>query len=346
VDFQRLKYRSNFEAHLKKKLPSLDRLLIKFDQISSAIFSFAFLIICMLLSLAAWFVITVMIIIFTNEVRVEEEGFIYDAFNVFLTIVIILHLLASLLYVIDTLWIGVIKRIKWISKLYHPFYRYMNFITFSFLYRSIYYHLISYIGIWRSRFLIHLIIVPLISLPFIRFDQQIFYPDGNPENEIYTSYYDDMRTEDDYINTAAIASSIIKENSLPLFLHYAPDFNTALLKTCAYQPSKKAGFSHGLEISNGGFYLNPPDVEEANSDSLLHCLTDFFRVYINDSLYADQTYVYLTHPNKGERGIYTVLDISAIPVGYSAVRIDGQKWFQNVDSLATYTIATIPFWKE
>ena len=239
VDFKRLRYAPRFESHLKEKLPTLDRLLIRLDRISSAIFSFTFLIICMLLSIVAWFIVTLPIQYAVNELSAGyDDPLLYRILNYMAVLVMLLHTVASLLYMIDTLWIGVIKRIKWFSKIYKPIYQYANFITLSFLYRSVYYHLVGYLGVWKSRVLFHTFIFAMLLSPFIRFDQEIFYPDQSPDNEVFSYYYDDMRGKSEEIKDAAIHSSIVQGNALPLFLRYSTYQNETLLHICDYTKPK------------------------------------------------------------------------------------------------------------
>ncbi|MEM1327176.1 MAG: hypothetical protein AAGI23_14540 [Bacteroidota bacterium] len=347
VDYQRLRYTAVFDTYLKTNLSSLDRLLIRFDQISSAIFSFTFLIISMLLSVAVWFLFTTIIIHIVNAFGDRiEDGLFFKILNYAMLGLLIFHMVASVLYMLDTLLIGVFKRIRITAKVYRYLYRYVNVVSLSFLYRPIYYHLVSYIGIWQSKATITLFIVVMLFLPFVGFDQEIYYPDQDPYNKSYSYYYDDMRAEDDIIWDVAIPSSLVKGNSLPLFIRYNPNHNNSIGHLCAYTPSKKAGLTHGFELSDGDLNINRPSKIEAAPDSLLQCLSQFYQVYINDSLYEAQTYVYLAHPNREEKGIYTVLDISSVRTGYNKMRIDRKIWRESKDTIITTTMAHVPFWKE
>lgn len=351
IKFDQFRYTKRFDAHLKKRLPPLDRLLIQLDRASSIIFAFAFLLVSMISSVAIWFISIALIVSAYNEVaEVINDGIWKDVLQYILTALIVVHLLASLLYVLDTLLIGALKRIRFFDIIYRPLYRYLNFITLSFIYRSVYYHLVSYIGVWRSRLLIATLIIFIILNPFLRFDQEIYFPDHSPANKTFAYYYDDMRPENTLIDNVAIASSVIQGNSLPLFIRYSPDYNATLDSLCAYTPSRSSGLTSGIVIKKtdkeASFNINNPRVTEAYPDSLLQCLSQFYQVHINDSLYDNQNYVYLEHPNQGEKGIYTVLDIRHLPFGYHQLRIDGQKWLPENDSLTTFTIAHVSFWKE
>lgn len=350
VDFKKLRYAPAFEELLEEKLPSLDRSLIRLDQVSSAIFSFAFLVIFMLLSLVVWFVVLTVFLLVRNYIDdlFKAETWLSSTIFTFLTVVALFFIFLGLLYLVDTLSGGVLKKIKWFkSRPYIWIYKLMTFITLSFLYRSIYYHLISYFGVWPSRFLLSVFLLSMIFIPFLRVDHEIYFPDLYPSNKLRSFYYDDLRTDNDIITRAAIPSSVISSNHLPLFTRYTPGQNKTIKHLYPdYQPSRKSGLYSGLHISTNAFGLKDPTVEEANSDSLLACLTSIYEVTIDDSLYQNLKYYYLEHPNRGEKGVYTTLDIRNLASGHHLLKIDYQHWRENQDTVVIKNWATIPFWKE
>lgn len=350
IDFKKLRYAPAFEQRLKEKLPSLDRSLIRLDQVSSAIFSFAFLVIFMLVSLVSWFLSVSFIILFRDFIYdfFETETWLSETFYNTFTIISLIIIFLSLLYLIDTLSGGILKRIKWLkSRPYIWIYKFMVVITLSFLYRSIYYHLVSYFGLWPSRFLLSSFILAIVLIPFMRLDHQIYFPDLEPNNKILSHYYDDIRSSDTPIKDVAISSSTISSDQIPLFIRYDPAINETIQHLCKdYQPTRKKGFSSGIQIDKNGFGVSSPNVEEASPDSLLACLTSIYTVTINDSLYQDLQYYYLEHPNKGELGVHTVLNIKKLAAGHHLLKVDYQHWNERQDTVLVRNWATIPFWKE
>ncbi|MEL6720314.1 MAG: hypothetical protein AAFP82_16520, partial [Bacteroidota bacterium] len=261
---------------------------------------------------------------------------------------ILVLLIFSIVYLFDTLTAGSLKRIKWLkSRPYIWIYRVMTGLTLSFIYRSIYYHLISYFGVWTSRILLSTFIFSMVFVPFLRIDHEIYFPDLEPSNKVQSYYYDDIRTDETPILTASISSSTISSNQIPLFIRYSPERNKTIQHLCTdYEPSKEMGLASGIRIDNGGFGLNTPEVEEASPDSLLACLVSIYQVKIDDSLYQNQQYYYLEHPNRGELGIHTVLNIKSLEAGHHQVKIDYQHWNEYRDTVVTKNLAIIPFWKE
>ncbi|MEN0050862.1 MAG: hypothetical protein AAF806_27590 [Bacteroidota bacterium] len=346
VDFERLRYAPIFENRLKENLSSLDRLLIRLDQISSAVFSFAFLIIFMLISLLCWFSsVSLYVLIIKSLYDFLGEGSFYNIIRIIGIAIFFVYLFVSLLYAIDTLFVGVIKRWKRTSKVYNWIYSILSAVTFSFLYRSIYYHLVSYIGIWQSRALFNVFVLGMILLPFFKYEHEIFFPDNNPKNETNSNRYDDMRTSEELIWSASIPSSVIKDNSLPIFIKYNASNNSTLLHLCDYEPSKKQGLISGIRTKNG-LYMGDPDIDESAPDSLLRCLANLYEVKIDDSLYQDMTYYYLEHPNHGEKGIYTVLDLQNHPRGHHLLDLSYKVWREKGDTIVVRNWVSIPFWKE
>ncbi|MEM9889135.1 MAG: hypothetical protein AAF849_24895 [Bacteroidota bacterium] len=350
VDFKRLRYAPAFQQKLEQKLPSLDRSLIRLDQVSSAIFSFAFLIIFMLLSLVAWFVVLTSLILLRDYIYdlFETETLLCEAIYYTFTVVIFAILIFSLLYLIDTLSGGSLKKIKWLkSRPYIWIYQLMVVITFSFLYRSIYYHLLSYFGIWASRVLLSSFILSMIFMPFLRLDHEIYFPDEKPDNKVWSYYYNDLRIAEETITSAAIPSLTISSNQLPLFIRYSAAQNKTIQYLCTnYQPSRKMGLSSGIRIDENGFGLNEPSVEEASADSLLACLSSIYSIKIDDSLYQDLRFYYMEHPNRGELGIQTVVNIKSLTSGHHLLKVEYKDWSEYRDTVRIKNWANIPFWKE
>ncbi|MEL6942267.1 MAG: hypothetical protein AAFO82_06330 [Bacteroidota bacterium] len=111
VDFEKLRYTPLFEEQLKKKLSSLDRMLIRLDQISSAIFSFAFLVIFMLISVLCWFFsLSIYVLIINFLFDSLGEGTLANVISAVVFTILFLYLFISLLYAIDTLSVGFINR--------------------------------------------------------------------------------------------------------------------------------------------------------------------------------------------------------------------------------------------
>jgi len=345
--FSTLNYTEKFNIHLNERLLPLERLIIRLDNFCSGIFAFTFLILLMLGSLFSVLIVLALII---GAISKVESWFFPDqgaSMSIVYLIVFLIFIFTGLLYLLDTITLGSLKKIKWLEKIYYPIYRLFNFITFSYVYSSIYYHLLTR---FAKRYLILTIIFYLGIFfvgPFFTYNYYRFYPDNETNSELFTNTYDDERTSTQQITTASIPSLIIEHSFLPLFIRYDIKHNEILLKNCTdYEPSKKSDFTSGIHLSSEGFSMDTPEVEEADPEKLLNCLQQHYRLYLNDSLYQQNDFYFFRQPGiVGEKGIRTVLDIADLPRGKNLLKIT-QMALDTAEVAVEKNYVTIPFWKE
>ncbi|MEM6963958.1 MAG: hypothetical protein AAF573_04265 [Bacteroidota bacterium] len=162
---------------------------------------------------------------------------------------------------------------------------------------------------------------------------------------LFSSNYDDLRGDDSFIWNASIPAQIVESSFLPLFIRYRVTDNETLKKVCPdFQPQKKEGVNSGIEITSDGLNLGDPYVEEDHPEKILECFKDFYEVQVDSSVVATDFYFY-THPNEGEIGVQTMLDLQAVPRGKHAIKIT-KKRLNRDDELKDRDYETIIFWKE
>lgn len=337
--FEGLGYSDFFNRKIKPQLISLEKLIVKIDDLASVVFAFSFLILFMLLSLVFFMTFLALIGLLIDAVLPNPQGT-----KIALVIAFVI-LLLSFTYLFDTLTLGLLKRSKWISQIYYPIYWLVNLLTLSFLYRSLYYNFIRRF----SRKRLALVLVPYILIaalwPFNRISYYTFFPDNEPNNQMLKSYYEDLIPDDGFIDQISIPSRIINDSYLPVFVRYDPDDNEAILEQCDdYTPSKEGAFQSGIEIGLTNFTLSNPDVDEADPDSLMQCLVRLYQVRLNDSLYSNLNYQYYVHHQQKEKGLQTVIDINHLDRGKHVLSLD--KFRIQDDSSYYRRVATIPFWLE
>jgi len=347
-DFSTLNYTQKFTTRLTQKVPSLERLIIRLDNFCSTIFAFTFLIVLMLLS---FFLVIIVLAIFSNIIIYvfESRGFSEDniIINIIGVTIVIMFGIGGLLYFLDTLTLGGLKKIKWLQKIYYPIYRFFNFITFSSVYNALYYHLLTR---FPKRYLIIAIIfyVGMFFIsPFFTYNMYRFYPDNKTDSELLTSTYDDQRSPEERIGNASISSLIIKDQFLPVFIRYDNSQNELLLKNCTdYEPSKKNDFISGIRFTEKGVKITPPSITEAEPEKLLACLSQHYHLYLNDSLFVQTDFYFFEQNNDiGEKGLKTVLDIAHLPRGKNLLKITRMA-LDTAKISVEKPYATIPFWKE
>jgi hypothetical protein len=188
----------------------------------------------------------------------------------------------------------------------------------------------------------------LILIPFHKFDQYLFFPDNSGIDQILESnLYDDTR-QDEWISTASIPSRITKNAYLPLFIRYDVGDNEAIQKQCEdFNPAKKDGITSGISFK-GGIRFSDPITIEPEPQKLLDCLSSYYNIYINDSLQQNLDFWFYEHPNKGEMGIMTVLDLLPEGKGRNTITITKNDFQEEneIERPHEIDLIKIPFWVE
>ena len=343
LDFDQLKYSPLFTKRLSKKVLSLDVLLTRLDTLSSVIFAFTFLVIFMFFSLfiGLAFFGGLSFILRTMDGWTGAAAVL----SVISGILMVLLLLSALIYLLDTLSLGFFKKYKWLSKLYYPIYIFWSFITFSFIYRGIYYSLINRFSKTKIRLFFVPYLLSIFFIPLHKIDHYVFFPDNNTKFEINSNYYDNMRKEGKWIGRVSIPSQLVNNKLLPLFIRYDVRFNEDVQKGCPdFKPTKEAGLISGITFDNSNISLSTPSVIEEEPDKLIQCLADHFLLYFNDSIPLTPGFYYFEHPNKGEKGLYTMLHLDSLSSGENVLLIN-RKSFEN-DTIKEVEYARVPFWIE
>ncbi|MEM6805706.1 MAG: hypothetical protein AAF696_30185 [Bacteroidota bacterium] len=329
---------------LKYSINHWDDYIERLDKLCSAIFSFTFLSVFVFISfsLVTFLYVPLMDKLFFEYLSKAEGDW---AENIG-TGVKILFLLISFIYFIDFLSLGWIKRIKGFDKVYYPLYRFMGYITFAFLYRDLYYHLI--IKKYTRRF--GLLLFPFVFfstysinfyvefLPYFPGVSTIYEPiDKERPALIPNNFYDDERDKEAYIYRASIPSKIIKDDYLPLFISYRTRFNADFTELCdSLAPARSEGLNNNT-ISIGFGEEAEPEVEE----KYLECLEDYFQLSIDDSLEINSPFMFYVHPEKSEEGFLNVIDIKDLDRGRHFINIRRKR--PSKEEAAHY--ASIYFWK-
>lgn len=347
LDIDKLGYSDFFTERLKEKVPSLDNMLEKLDTLASVIFSFTFLIVFMFISLFLYLSSVSLFAYFVNLILDSDfkETLLVTIVELIAVVILLTYLIIGIIYAIDTLSLGFFKRYKRISKIYFPIYKLMGIVTMSGIYRSIYYTLISRFSKNKIRLALCVYMLLFFFIPFMKFDQYIFYPDNGTDFKISSNEYDDLRYKDDYIYKASIPSQIVKENFLPLFIRYRVEDNDILKEHCdIFEPKKKDGLNSGISINSNGIQMSSAYIDEDNPEDALECLSTFYTVTIDSVAIQSEFYFYI-HPNQDERGVFTMLEIDSLSKGNHDLIIKN-KILNRENELIENDFAKIVFWKE
>ncbi|MGB6037736.1 MAG: hypothetical protein WBG42_15785, partial [Cryomorphaceae bacterium] len=236
----------------------------------------------------------------------------------------------GLVYLIDFIGLGIIKRIPIVNRVYYPFYRIMSFLTLSPLYRSIYYGFVSNHKPWKVG------IAMLIFCTGTFFTAIIIQQEAEIFNstELTVDYGEDYIAPLNYVNLAEgklsnrliFESDIIERNVAKfMIVHGSECEERYILKQCNYEKAIA--------------------MDEVAYDSLLMtCLENFILLEL-DGEYIYPKYFYTEDRTFDRRGLLTYLDLSVYSRGIHEIRLyylldEGE------DGIDTIRVADVEFFKD
>lgn len=342
IDFEMMGLTEKFNQFLRSRIPGFDDYILKLENICSIVFAFTFLIVFMLLSVGMY------IIVLAAGIGIGN-WLLNLIFPELVSKIIIIpfalaYLIGGVLYFLDYITLGFIKRMKKFSRFYFPVYRFMSAITLSFLYRPLYYNLIDNKFGRKAGFLL----VPYVVLiTFIRSGQiesYLWFPDEPKETMLHKNYYDDKRDPDNMVVEGSIPSKYLDHGYLELFIRYKPNLMDGVLKTICPDriPNKKGGFSSGIQFNLDLF--SDEKQHEMPPDSILSCFAQIYQISIADSIIQPSDFFFYRHQNRDELGVMSVLDLGYLPRGSYAVQVSRLTITDGVQAWMPFF--EIPFWKE
>lgn len=332
IDFDVLQLQPRFDRFLRGRIGSFDRYIDKLEKICSILFAFTFLVLFMLLALLG-------VIVLASLINLALREWLDLGNHPLVPIVNILLFISSLLYFIDFLTLARLKRVRWLTPVYYPIYRFFSVITFAPLYRPLYYNLIDNRFGRRVGFLLVPYILFLMITSSVSYVPGGYFPEFKNDEKLEVQYYDDIRAEDaEASQQASIPSRYIDESFLEVFIPYNPDDDDEVIE--AVCPGLETVRNPGLALE-GVITINTMN-RQADTDSLLQCMSAIHRIYINDSLHLNPSFHFYTHPQREDNGLLTVLDVAYLPRGEHLLRIETAGL--ESDTLRWKETARIPFW--
>lgn len=143
IDFDQINLQKPFNKFIPANVRTLDELILFVDKVSSVIFAYTYLIAFSLLSVVLVGAFLVSVVGLTLIVSAYMSGPVAIIVNLIIGFVWLVLALGALLFFLDTLLFSFMKRSKIFAVLFYPIYRFYSIISISFLYRSIYYHLLT-----------------------------------------------------------------------------------------------------------------------------------------------------------------------------------------------------------
>lgn len=345
IDFNKLNYNEFFTEKLKKKVISLDKMVIMLDEICSVIFAFSFLIISILLAFGMFLTfLAISGFVLSTGLSALPSGTFSLILTIIVTFIYFILIIAGMIYMIDYFTLGFFKKIKWFARLYYPVYRFYNIITLSSLSRSIYYYLISKFSKKRIRIVYALVGVTVLFMILFSFDQYQYFPGSSRGNIVNANFYDDERPDDKYINTISIESKFIDKRHFQVFLRYDPADNPLIAAQCPdYEPLKDDGLNMQLRFKTEGANFQITGIDFSNEDQqiLLDCQKSIYQISVNDSIYSSLKYHFYIHPAKSQKGLLTTIPTDDFIVGENILSV---KKVSADSSVVFEDFVSVPFW--
>lgn len=336
IDYDELNYSEKFTKYLKKKVGSFDRYIARLENYCSIIFAISFLLIFYVLA----FIFTVGTIALIANFLISNDDF--SPWGKIIGIPLILFIVFGMFLVfIDFATQGWLKKKRWLSKIYFPFYWVFSFITLSFLYRPIVYNFLDNKFGRRLSWLLLPIYIFLIVLSSYNNKTSNYFNKNLSSNEIIgdaSNYEDLLIDETDFIEDVAIPSKVITDNYLKIFMvfderidDYVFEFNPGL------KPKKDIrGLSSDMIIIN--------EMSRKNRDSIrrqyMKTLNSIFSIKIDSTAY--QASFILTESKKEQQGLETYINIKGLTAGKHLLNVIRKR--KRKKDTGQYYKARIPFW--
>jgi len=363
IDFESLRFKGKFRRFIPENVKSLDELILYLDKISSVVFAYTFLLVFSIISVVIVFAIGLSAMGISGEYMMSPDSSgLAVGLSILMVIVVMFYFFMAILFFLDTLLFSYFKKSRWFSILYYPFYRFFSFISFAFIYRSIYYHLITN---FQKKYIISFTLVLLVVVYSFRAAGQLnidkYYPEYTDKSELMISevFYDDSRMEEQYIRTASIPSKFVSNGFLELFIRYNPGNNAILKVICPdayemeYRPSVLIGFQEGMKADSIIEAMTNNEEYDKRLLASIECQTSMFEVYIDGQLQSDLDYSFKQHAAHQEKGYLTVIDVAQFGRGKHVIELKGLVASRTTvlrevteKDLSMKTKAKISFWIE
>lgn len=320
AQIEKLNYSNFFLKKLSKNTLSLGSLSVKLDNVCSILFSFSFLIVLAMVSAFLCLILFIIISFFPLFAGIET--------GIFTNVLALVFLSGSILYFIDFVTLGLLKKNETISKIYYPIYWFLSKITLAFLYRPIYYTFISNLKKWKliKWVLVYFVFVWLISYNSIAAQLHWSRPWKSPKGIFY--FFDHTPKEHSfslkyYLNLnegktkppVFINSDVIKGEYLKLVIVYNV-FDDPTIKEICDEASILDTLSNEDSVHKAYEELTK-ERKNKIAQIALDCLSSFYKVYINDSLCQNLDYMFV-RPHKA---IITYIPVSHLPKGKNILEV-------------------------
>ncbi|WP_299157207.1 hypothetical protein [uncultured Tenacibaculum sp.] len=339
IEFEELNYHNRFTKYLKKKIISFDRYVASLENYCSVLFATSFLLIFYVVSIT---IIIVSFILIATYILSNDN--LPEGFRTFLGVLLMIFLsIGSIFMFIDFITQGYLKKKKWLSKIYFPFYWVFSFLTLSFLYRPLVYNFLDNKFTRRLSFFLIPIYILISVFNSVKYQKSNYIDSTKFNSNLYIDNreYEDLRVkESDFVSNATIQSKVITQPYVKFFKVFNENIEDRIYN---YAPTLKPkqdnrGFKTGIKFSNG------QSISRKKRDSLaikyVETLNKMYRIRIDTTEYKTD---FLISRNKQKQiGFETYISTKKLTEGKHILRLRRKK-IRKKDTIQVTDI-TIPFW--
>ena len=339
IEYDKLNYSDKFTNYLKRKVGSFDDYIGKLENICSVIFAISFLLVFYVIAFFIVFYLSLFIAqqVFpgTNPtyVRVIGISFFY------------LLVVGAVLTFFDFITQGLLKKNKWVAKIYFPIYWVFSYLTLSFLYRPLSYNLLD--NKFGKR--ISLMLLPFYLSIFIIYNlynqkSNYIYRQSTIQSGVSVANnrnYEDLVAENEllFLDAIAIQSKVITDPYVKVTIPIDDAVENRVFKfnESLIPKNDKRGLRSGISISFGAD--NKKEVRDSLRDEYLKTFNKIYLIKI-DTISYKSDFVIMSN-DRTKFSFDTYLGIKNLIEGKHILECTRLK-HKDTDSLVT--VRTIPFW--
>ena len=339
IDYEKLNYSEKFTNYLKKRIGSFDKYIATLENYCSIIFAISFLLIFYVLAFAFTMIVITLI---ANYLLGSDSipKWVSRGLGIPLILFIVFGMLLTF---IDFLTQGFLKKKKWISKIYFPFYWVFSFVTLSFLYRPLVYNFLDNKFGKRISFMLFPIYVGIFVLTSIEDRRSNYIDELKNSNSYYSNnnnYEDMLNEEGKFIKTAAVSSKVIRDPYLKVFMTYSDAIEDRIFsRNESLKPEKdKRGLYSDIVFVSSGIKKNKDSLRKV----YLKTFNDTYKVVIDSVQYKSDFILGESNTIESEFGFETYIDIKNLSEGKHLLKLQRDAYKEK--DTTTVTFRTIPFW--
>lgn len=337
IDYDKLNYSSKFTSYLNRKIGTFDKFIARLEDYCSILFALTFLMVFYFISMCLMLGFISLIGYLLNQLDA-----IWPKITDVVSFIVLFFLLFGLiLMIIDFIGQGVLKRKKWTSYIYFPFYWLFNFIGLSFLYRPLVYNFLDNKLGKRLMFLLIPIYLVLLTAASIYNNEANYFSveESTSESFANSNSYEDLIGKDEYVDVASISSQMITTNHFKVFIDFKDDLDDIIFNFDETLKPTTDGRGLNSNITFGARKFYDKKQRDSISNLYLKTFNHIYKLNIDKIQYEHDFIV--SHNQKEQLGFLTYIKFDSLQEGKHILNIERLIKPKN-DSLEH--VISIPFW--